>query len=142
MTTNDPRYLLDTSVLVDLLRTNSPAIRKKLRERSSNVIGLSVVTLCELQFGLELRAIKYPHLREREEEKLSTLVTAFQCFSLTNEVMHSYAKVRSHLQVSGSSIGPLDTLIAAQAVSLAATLVTSNVQEFRRVPNLRVEDWR
>jgi|SRR5690348_11930121 tRNA(fMet)-specific endonuclease VapC len=142
MTTNDSRYLLDTSVVVDLLRTNSSAIRKRLTERSNNVIGLSVITLCELQFGLELRANKYPHLRESEQQKLSTVIDPFQWFPLTKDVIHSYGRIPSHLHVSGTGIGPLDTLIAAQAISLDAILVTSNVQEFRRVPKLRLEDWR
>ncbi len=140
--TNDPTYLLDTSVVVDLLRTNSSAIRKRLSEQTRSVVGLSVITLCELQFGLELRASQYPHVRESEQQKLSTILEPFQCFPLTKDVMHSYGRIRSHLQVSGAGIGPLDTLIAAQAVSLDAILVTSNVQEFRRVPKLRLEDWR
>jgi tRNA(fMet)-specific endonuclease VapC len=38
-------------------------------------------------------------------------------------------------------IGALDLLIAAQAVSLGATVVTNNQREFRRVPGLRVENW-
>jgi tRNA(fMet)-specific endonuclease VapC len=142
MTTTDSTYLLDTSVVVDLLRTNSSAIRRRLTQRTKNVVGLSVITLCELQFGLELRANKYPHLRESEQRKLSTILEPFQWFPLTKDVMHSYGGIRSQLQVSGAGIGPLDTLIAAHAVSLDAVLVTSNVQEFRRVPKLRLEDWR
>lgn len=31
--------------------------------------------------------------------------------------------------------------IAAQALSLGATLVTNNEREFRRVKGLRVENW-
>lgn len=137
-----PKYLLDTSVWIDLLRTNSPAIRRKLASHSKHVVGLSVVTLCELQFGVELHASRHPHLRAREQQLLTTIVAPFQLFPLTVDVVHSYGKIRSHLQISGTPIGPFDTLIAAQAISLGAILVTSNLQEFRRVPSLRVEDWR
>jgi tRNA(fMet)-specific endonuclease VapC len=35
----------------------------------------------------------------------------------------------------------LDTMIAAHARSLRATLVTNNIREFGRVPGLRVENW-
>jgi tRNA(fMet)-specific endonuclease VapC len=142
MPTNDTKYLLDTSVFVDLLRTNSPTIRKRLAKHSGNVVGLSVITLCELQFGLELRAKKHSHLRAHEEKALLTVVAPFQLFPFTSEVAQSYGKIRLHLQTSGTLIGPLDTLIAAQAISMDAVLVTSNVREFRRVPDLRVEDWR
>jgi tRNA(fMet)-specific endonuclease VapC len=81
-------------------------------------------------------------LRSRQQQLLSASIAPFQLFPLTNEVVQTYGKLRTHLQVSGNTIGALDTLIAAQALSLDATVVTSNLQEFRRVPNLRVEDWR
>lgn len=45
------------------------------------------------------------------------------------------------LEKQGTPIGPLDTLIAAQALSLGVTLVTNNTREFNRVPKLTVVDW-
>ncbi len=53
-----------------------------------------------------------------------------------------YGPLRAYLQKKGSPIGPLDMLIAAHALSLDVTLVTSNVREFARVPGLRIADWR
>ena len=135
-------YLLDTTVWIDLLRTNSPAIRRKLVTHSTSTIGLSVVTLCELQYGLERHAIKHPHLRGREQLLLSTMVAPFEIFPLDDTVAESYAKLRAALENSGKSIGALDTFIAAQALHLDATLVTSNRKEFQRVAGLSVEDWR
>ena len=44
------------------------------------------------------------------------------------------------LENSSTTIGALDTFIAAQALSLGATLVTSNTKEFARVPGLQIED--
>ncbi len=38
-------------------------------------------------------------------------------------------------------IGPYDVLIAAQALVGGLTLVTANMDEFQRVPDLAVEDW-
>jgi tRNA(fMet)-specific endonuclease VapC len=49
--------------------------------------------------------------------------------------------VRAALEKKGKPIGPLDTLIAAHAISLGATLVTNNVREFSRVPGLHVKNW-
>lgn len=51
------------------------------------------------------------------------------------------ASPRLDRRVGARPIGPLDTLIAAHALSLEAVLVTCNVREFRRVAGLRVENW-
>lgn len=135
-------YLLDTTVWIDLLRTNSQAIRRKLVAHSKSVVGLSVVTLCELQYGLDLRSLRHPHLREREQDFLSSIIAPFDVFPLSVDVVETYGKLRAGLEKAGASIGALDMLIAAQAVALGATLVTSNQREFKRVPGIRVEDWR
>jgi tRNA(fMet)-specific endonuclease VapC len=135
-------YLLDTTVWIDLLRTNSPTIRRKLVTHSGSRIGLSIVTLCELHYGLERRALRHPHLRFREQHLLSAIVAPFDIVPLDERVTESYGKMRASLESSGKTIGALDTLIAAQALSLKATLVTSNVKEFRHISGLRVEDWR
>ena len=52
-----------------------------------------------------------------------------------------YGKIRAELQGTGKPIGPNDTLIAAHARSIGATLVTNNIQEFNRVQSLQVESW-
>ena len=63
-------------------------------------------------------------------------------FFLDHRVVDVYGKLRAALENSGTGIGALDTFIAAQALSLGATLVTSNGKEFMRVPGLQVQDWR
>lgn len=57
--------------------------------------------------------------------------------------MCQYGVLRADLEQRGTPmIGSLDTLIAAQALSLAGvTLVTNNEQEFSRVSGLRIENW-
>ena len=52
-----------------------------------------------------------------------------------------YGKIRSYLQNKGRPIGPLDMLIAAHARVENMILVTNNVREFERVPNLEIENW-
>jgi tRNA(fMet)-specific endonuclease VapC len=96
--------------------------------------------LCELQYGIELHAARHPQLRARNEHLLSAMVAPFDVFPLDHRVVDPYSKVRAAL--AKAPIGPLDTLIAAQALSLGAILVTSNSKEFRRVHSLVVEDWR
>lgn len=138
----NPTYLLDTTRWIDLLRTNSQTIRRKLEAHSQHVVGLSVITLCELRFGVELRGKRHPHLRNRDEALLQQMIAPFNIFPFTVEVADMYGKLRVALEGSGHVIGALDLLIAAQAMTLQATLVTSNQKEFQKVPGLRVEDWR
>jgi tRNA(fMet)-specific endonuclease VapC len=135
-------FLLDTTVWIDLIRTNSPSIRQKLSEHSNAVIGLSIITLSELQFGLERHVQTHPLLRVRRQSLLAAILAPFQIYALDQNVAGIYGKIRAALQSSGAGIGPLDTFIAAQALSLGATLITSNTKEFSRVPGLPIDNWR
>jgi tRNA(fMet)-specific endonuclease VapC len=52
----------------------------------------------------------------------------------------SYAAIRSVLEWGGDPVGNLDMMIAAQALAAPAALVTHD-HAFRRVRNLKVENW-
>jgi tRNA(fMet)-specific endonuclease VapC len=56
-------------------------------------------------------------------------------------VDRQYAAIRATLEEQGPPIGANDLLIAAHARALRAVCVTANVAEFRRVPDLKVENW-
>ena len=53
----------------------------------------------------------------------------------------SYAQVRARLERAGTPIGPLDTLIAAQAVVRKLVLVSNNQREFGRIAGLHIQNW-
>ncbi|GEO02774.1 hypothetical protein AAE02nite_04380 [Adhaeribacter aerolatus] len=57
------------------------------------------------------------------------------------EATIAYGKIRADLEKKGTPIGPLDTLIAAHALSLNMTLVTNNEKEFNRIAGLKIENW-
>jgi tRNA(fMet)-specific endonuclease VapC len=58
-----------------------------------------------------------------------------------DEAAPHYAKIRADLKTRGTMIGANDLFIAAHARSLGLTLVTNNTDEFKRVPNLMLENW-
>lgn len=60
---------------------------------------------------------------------------------INHDVVPHYATLCTHLEKTGTSIDPNDTLIAAHALALDCVLVTDNEAEFLRVPGLRVENW-
>jgi tRNA(fMet)-specific endonuclease VapC len=64
-----------------------------------------------------------------------------QILPFDSQCLWIYADLRAALEKQGLSIGPMDTLIAAQALSIDGTLVTNNIKEFVRVPKLKLENW-
>ena len=99
-------------------------------------IGISSVTLSELEYGVEKS-----ENRERNRLALTHFLAPLQIVSYDARAAQQYGFIRSHLEKQGQPIGPLDTLIAAHALSLDCIVVTNNANEFRRVPNLTVENW-
>jgi tRNA(fMet)-specific endonuclease VapC len=129
------RYLLDTNTVSFHIRKSSALLQKRLHEIPADSVALSVITEMEIRYGLA----RNPGL------KIAPSIEAFlQCMTilaLTSEVARRYARVRADLDARGTPIGPLDLIIASHALALGATLITTDLSEFRRVPNLRCEDW-
>jgi tRNA(fMet)-specific endonuclease VapC len=129
------RYLLDTNILNALSRNPKGSIYSRIRDLGADSVCTSIIVACEIRFGLEKNSSSA--LRDRLEKILS----AMEVLSLDPPVEEHYAEIRWHLENNGISIGPNDLLIAAQARGLGLTIVTDNVKEFRRVPELSVENW-
>lgn len=130
------RALLDTNICVELIRGRAPAALARLRRRKIGAVGISAITLAELQFGV-WRSSDPP----RNMVALAQFCAPLEICPFDQRAAAAYGSVRAALATAGLPIGPLDTLIAAHAMALRATIVTSNEREFRRVPGLRVENW-
>lgn len=130
------RFLLDTDVCVDVLRGREEVV-ERLRKVSRDDCFLSAVTSYELQVG----ALKCAD-PERELGKLASLSAVLGVLGWDEGAAVAAAKVRATLESEGTGIGPYDTLIAGQALQLGVTLVTNNLGEFSRVPDLEVVTWR
>jgi tRNA(fMet)-specific endonuclease VapC len=126
------RFLLDTSVCVDILRERVLSIGLPPDE-----CCLSAIVTAELWTGLA----KNPANADRSR-KLEEFVGLFPVQGFDDGAARRYGDIRAALERAGTSIGPLDLLIAAHALSLDATLVTANVKEFRRVKALKVRAWK
>jgi len=129
------RYLLDTNVLSHLIRRPGGAVAHKIASVGEDNLCTSIVVACELRFGA--RKKKSDLLTARVDQLLETLaVIAFDVHA-----DRAYAEIRDALESRGQPIGGNDYLIAAHALVQDCVLVTDNTQEFRRVPNLAVENW-
>lgn len=130
------RCLLDTNVCVELVRGRSEQILTRLRRRKIGTVGISSITLAELQFGVARSTDP-----DRNRVALAHLCAPLAVCDFDDRAAAAYGPLRAALASAGTPIGPLDTLIAAHAMALNATLVTNNKREFRRVGGLVVENW-
>lgn len=97
---------------------------------------LSVIVLAEREFGVTQGLNAHARL------KLAELAQILPVEPFTRDEGTHYAAIRHDREARGEGIGPMDTLIAAQALRLGAAVVTSNIREFGRVPGLKVTNWQ
>lgn len=131
-------YMLDTNTLVYALnaRPSHQAILERLDREAPENLFVSAITLAELRYG----AAK-SRRREANLQKVRRVAQALNVSTFDDAAAAAYGGLRAELEGAGTPIGPLDTLIAAHALSLDMTLVTANTREFARVRALRLESW-
>ena len=130
------RYVLDTNICIYLIKKKPARVMARFDELTVGDVGVSSVTVAELQFGVHKS--RYP---ERNRRALEQFLLPLEIAAFGDRAAEAYGMVRAALERRGTPIGALDTLIAAHALSLEATLVTNNVSEFARVPGLQIDGW-
>ena len=132
------RYMLDTNILVYVLnaRPRHEAVIARFDDENPEDLVVSSITLAELRYGIEKS-----QRRERNRRALHRVLRALNVAAFDAKAAEAYGSVRATLEATGKPVGPLDTLIAAHALALDLTLVTSNLREFSRIRGLRVESW-
>ena len=128
------QYMLDTNIVSEIIR--NPAGRAAQRARAvAELVCVSVIVAAELRYGCARKGSPQ-HLRRLEDFLSEVPVLPFDVPAYSE-----YGGIRAELEAAGRPIGSNDLLIAAHACALAATVVTANVGEFRRIPGLNVENW-
>jgi tRNA(fMet)-specific endonuclease VapC len=92
-----------------------------------------------LRYLLDTNTVSY-HLRRvstKLQRRLRAIPASAAALSVVTEMEIRYGLARN----PSLRIGPLDLMIASHALTLGLTLITSDRAEFRRVPDLRCEDW-
>ncbi|MEK6375555.1 MAG: type II toxin-antitoxin system VapC family toxin [Acidobacteriota bacterium] len=128
-------FLLDTDTCIYALKQD-PSVLEQLLSKSREEIMVSVITEAELRTGAAKSSSPIKTLRLVENFLHPLAIAEF-----TSDDAIAYAHVRAKLERAGTPIGPLDTLIASQAVARKLTLVSNSEREFRRVSSLHVENW-
>ncbi len=130
------KYMLDTNVCIELIRQKSARLIARLTQYAPGEVGISTITVAELAHGAQKSAQTQKNLAALEQFLLPLEIADF-----SQQAAAVYGAIRSRLEREGSVIGAMDLLIGAHAFSLNAVLVTNNVGEFKRIPNLKIEDW-
>jgi len=130
------KWMLDTDTCIALINRQPRDLIKRLQTKAVGDVGISSITLAELRHGVAKST-----RRDQNRAALDRFLLPLDIAAFDDLAADLYGTVRADLETAGTPIGPLDTLIAGHAVSLAVVLVTHNVAEFRRVTGLRLEDW-
>jgi tRNA(fMet)-specific endonuclease VapC len=130
------RFMLDTDVCIELLRGRAGRAFQRMRRHPPDQIGISSITLAELQYGAaqSARPAYHAHL-------LVEFCAPLAIFPFDSLAAETYGPLRADLERKGTPIGPMDNLLAAHALSRNLILITNNKREFRRVAGLSVENW-
>jgi tRNA(fMet)-specific endonuclease VapC len=131
------KYLLDTNICIYVINNKPKKILKKFSKYPVSEFGLSSITQLELQYGVSKSKNKEKNQEALDEFLLPLTILPFHGDTLAR----SYGAIRTYLESKGRTIGPLDMLIAAHALSLDLTIISNNIKELSRVPNLKCENW-
>ena len=129
-------YFLDTNICIYLINKRPADLMAKFMQYEPYEIGISTVVISELQYGVSKSGRP-----KQNQKRLDTFLSPFQIVDYDQDAAKAYGDIRAALEKAGTPIGREDLLIAAHALSAGVPIVTNNDREFKRVPNLIVENW-
>ena len=130
------KYLIDTNILIYLMNSKSLKLQNKFTKKDVEQFCVSSVTVAELIYGAKKSA--------NVDKNLSAaikILAPFTILDFSGLDAFEYGDIRSYLEKKGTIIGGNDLLIASQARRQNLIVVTANEKEFKRVPELKVENW-
>ena len=129
-------YLLDTNICIYAIKKKSENLLQKLSMNLENGILISSLSVAELEFGVSNSL--FP---EKNRFSLLEFLSIFNILDFKESDAIPYGEIKTYLKRKGTTIGPIDLLLAAQALSNNLVFVTNNTKEFSRIENLKLEDW-
>jgi tRNA(fMet)-specific endonuclease VapC len=127
--------MLDTNTISDLIRNPQGRAAKRTARVGEDNICTSIIVAAELRYGCAKSGSK------RLLKAVEDLLGEVKVLPFDAPADAAYGSIRSKLEAAGKPIGGNDLLIAAHAHAIGATIVTANLEEFRRVRGLKVENW-
>jgi tRNA(fMet)-specific endonuclease VapC len=128
-------YLPDTNAISAYFQQRDAGLAQKFAAAFLD-LRVSILVLAELEYGAAKSGVA------RHRSRIDALLANVIVEPFRAEDTLCYGRLRATLERSDQIIGTMDTLIAAQALRLNATIVTHNLREFSRVPGLKIVDWQ
>jgi len=132
-------YMLDTNICSFIIRKRPASLLDKLQAVTGDghQVVVSAITYAELRFGA---------INKKASPKMPGIVTEFidrldAVLGWDRAAVEQSTKVKLTLERKGTPIGHNDILIAGHALTTRSVLVTDNIKEFSRIPDLKVENW-
>ena len=129
-------YMLDTNICIYVINRRSPGVLRRFENVPSGDLCISIVTFAELHYGVERSSDQ-----NRNRPIVDDFTSRLEVRPWDQGAALHYAEIRSILEAKGTPMGNMDLLIAAHALSGDSTLVSNNLRKFRRIPNLKRENW-
>lgn len=130
------KYLLDTNICIYIINKKNEVLLNKLSEIQISDMAISSITVAELYFGVEKSKMKDENL-----SSLNYFLVPFEIIDFDTSDAIVYGRIRNELRKNGTPIGSNDMLIASQSISRDLILVTNDIKEFQRVPEIKLENW-
>ena len=130
------KYLLDTDICIYLIKEKPPEVLVRFTALKPAQVFISAVTVFELYYGVE-----NSQAHKRNLAALEKFLRPMTILDFTPEDAKQAARIRADLKQKGTPIGAYDLQIAATALANGLTVVTNNTDEFKRVIELKLENW-
>lgn len=131
-----PQVVLDTDILSSIMRQN-PVVISKARAYldEHGQFTLSIITRYEILRGLRAKGAT------QQAMVFDRLCARSIILPLSGEAVVKAAEIYADLSYRGELIGDADILIAASALVHGLGVITNNENHFKRIRDLRVENW-
>ena len=130
------RFMLDTDICSYILKRSNDIVLLRLRRVPIDEVCISVITKAELLLGVELSP-----RRGQDAVAVAEFLRQLVVLDLPEGAAAHYAEIGAGVSRRGEMIGANDLFIAAHARCLGLRLVTNNIREFARIPQLSLENW-
>ncbi len=129
------RYSLDTDVVIELLRGDRKIIRKIKSLEKGTAISITGLTVYELYKGIVYIG------DEKRELEAENFMSSVEILQMDLKAEKKAAEIYADLRKRGEILNDADLLIAATVMVNNSTLVTNNTGHFKRIKDLRLENW-